>query len=670
MFHNKLFFLFLYFFILINSENTDITIYATNEVIAGCENGYYYIEIKVQFSSEFDNYYSFVLNLDNPSELKLKCFIEYKNSSIICIGNLYSNDFDFEFGEFIEFPIKFPEVKGIKWDYNSFARNIYGKGWLVEEDCFIRNEEDFTLNDWGLIFNITDIYDDSCVEKDNLLEYQYNFKMKGNFILNNLLKNDQEQIEILQDIWIPISIRGNKFRYIRIEDFSFAFCPIKTILSQSNINNQFIFECNIPIPEGKILKSDIKINPFYDFFYIKSKSDNKVFFDNIYFTINRTKIIKFEYENINTDIIDSTNENDIQKLEDIKNLSINYFILGEDESDSEKAYCPDKPLFRIKNSETDIQLSYSGLLNYTFTLTGTLFFQNKNYSNSPSLNYDIIFNLQLVDNLAENEDNQIAEAECVIPEGSKYYKKIDVYCTANKISEESMSTNDTDILLNWNLEKNRLHKNLIIEWPEETKKNKHMYYYTIKGFSLMNQNYGCYNNKFYFYIYIYSLNFEPDIEFEIQMKNPTEPKAICKIYESSILKCYFPLDKKKLDKHSSIDMMTNYSYYSVDTHGNKVVFTVENFDTDYEDFHLKLRDSCGDYFLVGLLKNAGIDYVKVGIVLLCIICFVVMVIICFICYVVYKIKTMNMKGKYMRYVEEGSNNHVNINNYNKERKKF
>ena len=134
MFHNKLFFLFLYFFILINSENTDITIYATNEIIAGCEDGYYYIEIKVQFSSEFDNYYSFVLNLDNPSELKLKCFIEYKNSSIICIGNLYSNDFDFEFGEFIEFPIKFPEVKGIKWDYNSFARNIYGKGWLVEED--------------------------------------------------------------------------------------------------------------------------------------------------------------------------------------------------------------------------------------------------------------------------------------------------------------------------------------------------------------------------------------------------------------------------------------------------------------------------------------------------------------------------------------------------------
>ena len=232
-----------------------------------------------------------------------------------------------------------------------------------------------------------------------------------------------------------------------------------------------------------------------------------------------------------------------------------------------------------------------------------------------------------------------------------------------------MNTNDTDILLNWNLESNRLHRNLIIKWPEENKKIKHMYYYTIKGFSILNQNYGCYNNKFYFYIYIYSLNFEPDIEFEIQMKNPTEPKAICKIYDTSILKCYFPLEKKKLEKHTSIDMKTNYSYSSVDTDGNKVVFTVENFESDYEDLHLKLRDSCGDYFIVGLLKNAGIDYIKVGIIFLCILCFVIMVIICFICYVVYKIKTRNIKGKYIRYVEEGSNgNVININN-NKENKK-
>ena len=68
MFHSKIFFLFLLFFAKINSENNDITIYATNEVIAGCENGYYLIELNVKFSSNFDGYYSFLLNLENPSE--------------------------------------------------------------------------------------------------------------------------------------------------------------------------------------------------------------------------------------------------------------------------------------------------------------------------------------------------------------------------------------------------------------------------------------------------------------------------------------------------------------------------------------------------------------------------------------------------------------------------
>ena len=661
MFHNKIFFLFLLFFAKINSENNDITIYATNEVIAGCENGYYLIELNVKFSSKFDGYYSFLLNLENPSELVFKCFIEYKNSSIICIGNLNSNDFDFEYGEYIEFPINFPEVKGIKWDYNSFARNIYGKGWIVEEDCLMKTQDNFTMNDSGLIFNINDIYDDSCIEKDNSLEYNYNFKMKGNFILNNLLENDNDEIEVLQDIWIPISIKARKFKFIRTEDFYFAFCPFSIKLSKSNINNQFIFNCNIPIPEGRLLLQDIKIQSFYDFFHIKTKLHNEAFLDNIYFKINRTKNIQFTPpEETNTDIANVTNNNEI---------TVNYFILGESESNSDKIYCPDKPLFKITDSNTDIRLSYSGLLNYTFTLSGILYFQNKNHSNIASLYNEIVFNLKIIDNLAENEDNQIAEALCIIPKGTIFYKKINIFCNANKISEESMNTNDTDILLNWNLESNRLHRNLIIKWPEENKKIKHMYYYTIKGFSILNQNYGCYNNKFYFYIYIYSLNFEPDIEFEIQMKNPTEPKAICKIYDTSILKCYFPLEKKKLEKHTSIDMKTNYSYSSVDTDGNKVVFTVENFESDYEDLHLKLRDSCGDYFIVGLLKNAGIDYIKVGIIFLCILCFVIMVIICFICYVVYKIKTRNIKGKYIRYVEEGSNgNVVNINN-NKENKK-
>ena len=107
-----------------------------------------------------------------------------------------------------------------------------------------------------------------------------------------------------------------------------------------------------------------------------------------------------------------------------------------------------------------------------------------------------------------------------------------------------MSTNDTDILLNWGIEKNRLHEDIIIKWPDTKRKSKHIYSYDIQGFSMVQKNYGCYNNEFYFYIYIYDLDHEPDISFELQMKNPIEPKAKCKLYESSILKCYFPLYNK------------------------------------------------------------------------------------------------------------------------------
>ena len=655
MFHKKIFFIILFFFVQINSE---ITIYATDQIIAGCEEGYYFIEFKVEYSAPFDNYFSFVLYLENPFEIKFKCFIEYTNSSITCIGNLNSNDFDFELGEFIEFPISFPEVQGIRWDYDSFAKNIYAKGWIVENDCLIKETNNFTLNDWGLIFNITDIFDNNCVNKVNTIEYNYNFKIKGNFISDNILSENDEEIEFLQDIWVPISIKENKFKYRKIEDISFAFCPVNVKLSKSNINNQFEFDCNIPIPEGRLLRGIIRIQSFYDYFYIKSSDE--IFFENIYFYINRTLEYIYSSENTNTTLpsndsdLNTNNTNPIIKETETKIISVNYFLLG----DNRLIYCPEKPIFRISNSNSDIRLFSSDFKNYSFVLHGLLSIPKDN----SDLNNELVFSLQLIDKLAENEDNQKAEANCSIQINNNLYRKLTAFCTANKISEESMNSNDTDIILNWNWDANKLHNNLIIKWPDENKKIKHMYSYTINGFSLVNQNYGCFKFNFYFYIYIYNLNFEPDIEFEIQMKNPIEPKAICKIYESSILKCYLPLHQKRLEKDTQIDMMINYTYESIDEHGNRVLFVVDDYDADYEDFHLTMKAPCGNYFLVGLLKDAGVNYIKIAIIVLAIICFIIMVIICFICFIIYKIKSRNMRGKYMRYVEEGSNNANNNNN--------
>ena len=111
-----------------------------------------------------------------------------------------------------------------------------------------------------------------------------------------------------------------------------------------------------------------------------------------------------------------------------------------------------------------------------------------------------------------------------------------------------MKKNNTDITLNWGFEKNRIHEKIIIKWPKTKKRIKHMYSYTIKAFSLIQKNYGCFNEEFYFYIYIYNLDYEPNIYFEIEMKNPKMPRTVCKVYESSILKCFLPLHRYRLLK--------------------------------------------------------------------------------------------------------------------------
>jgi hypothetical protein len=108
-------------------------------------------------------------------------------------------------------------------------------------------------------------------------------------------------------------------------------------------------------------------------------------------------------------------------------------------------------------------------------------------------------------------------------------------------------------------------------------------------------------------------------------------------------------------------MITNYTYLSEDEHGNKVTFIVDDYDYDYEDFHLTLTTSCGDYLFVGMLKNAGINYVKVAIVILCIILFVIVVIICFICYIIYEIKSGNNKKGYIKQVDDLGNNNMDHN---------
>ena len=612
-----------------------------------------------------------------------------------------SNKFDLELGEFIEFPKSFPKLENIVWDYDSFVKNIYEKEWVITDDCLQKSfGQNLLYDDWALVTNITSIYENKCSYSVNPAENKYNFKMKASILDGYLIKkiesNEFQEIEFLQDIWVPILIDIKLMTFRKINDLSFAFCSVKDKISKSNldilIKDGLDLDCHILIPEGSLLIGIIQILPFYDYVYMENK--NEIFFDKIYFNINRTIEQKIETQNNNnfifnkksksnlkrrndddnnippsTPLDDSINNKSIQNNESneidntnstiipkINMISINYFLIGDEDN---KIFCPDKPIFSIRDSNKNIQLLQSDNSNYTIGLRGILSnglqeVDNK-YVSLKELYNEISFSLQVIDNLAENEDNQKAELQCIIPIGSPFYRIITILCNGNKISEESMTANDTDILLNWGIEKNRLHENIIIKWPDTKRKSKHIYSYNIQGFSMVQKNYGCFNNEFYFYIYIYDLDHEPDISFELQMRNPTEPKAKCKLYESSILKCSFPLEKQKLEKNTRIDLPINYTYSNIDENGNIVNFYVDDYDLDYDDFHIVVRQTCGDNYIVGALKKAGFNYFKVFMIVIGIGIFAFIVFVCFIFFIYYKVKYRNRKGNYIRHIEEDTN---------------
>jgi hypothetical protein len=448
----------------------------------------------------------------------------------------------------------------------------------------------------------------------------------------------------------------------------------------------------------------IQIKPFYDQIYLKIKdnksNDNEIFSTFIFININRTieiidnkdgktflnrRLRKIDEINNNTEIdIKNDTENNYDKKNDnnnnienntntnnidntisnneIKKLTtIDYFLIGDN---IKKIYCPDKPIFTVKNKR-DITIQSSSEKNYTFILRGTLSFKhqiqkniqenNSQYFIQEKIPENITFNLQVTDNLAENEDNQKAIVNCIIPNIVENYQKKThfIYCYGDKISEESMERNDTDITLNWAIDKNRIHENIVIKWPTVKKKRfKNMYSYTIKAFSLSQKNNGCFNDGYYFYIYIYDLKYEPNILFEVRMKSPEFPKAECKIHESSILKCFFPLYKDRITKNTLISLPTNVTYNITNLKGNRIIFIVDEYEYDYDDFHLKVKETCGDYAVVGALRRAGLSYFMIIMGVVGIGAFIAVIFICCICYVKYKLEHRNRKGQYFAHIEE------------------
>ena len=595
-------------------------------------------------------------------------------------------------------------------DYNCLQKNLENP---------LNKKDD---NEYALIFNITSIYDNRCSYSRNVEENKYFFNMKLNILDGFLKKEIEKssnrdgdisslEVEFLQEIWVPILFGRNINHLDQLKKsfyYPFAFCSMKDKISNLNLNalmkeEGINFECYIPIPEDQLMMGIIQIKPFYDQIYLRLNKDqvNEIVLTKMYFNINITKeqtdnenkqqmrrndeITDISSEIINTILSKNTTENNdnnespkeiiktyispmtttISQIEN-KNINItkektyetiNYLLIG---NETDKVHCPDKPIFSI-NKLNDIQLKYSQEKNYSFLLKGKLSFDFLKGSNIllNKTNEEIDFYLQVTDNLAENEDDQRTMVHCIIPNNTNFFNKsISINCDGKKISEESMKKNNTDITLNWGIEKNRIHEKIIIKWPKTKKRIKHMYSYTIKAFSLIQKNYGCFNEEFYFYIYIYNLDYEPNIYFEIEMKNPKIPRAVCKVYESSILKCFLPLHRQRLLKNTKISLPTNVTYEIRDSRGNKVIFIVDEYDYDYDDFHIKVRETCGDYILIGALKRAGFSYFMIIMGIIGLAVFIFLFLVLFSCFVAYKIKHRNRKGQYFAHIEEGDNSGI------------
>ena len=708
-----------------NISSSLIRITATNDVKSYCNDGLYIIDMKVIFSSPFDEHYSFSLNIENPKEIKFKCFLTFKNSTIHCIANLNSNQIKVERTEIIKLPRIFPIIKGFIWDYDSFVKNIYEKDLILEYNCkqknLINSLDTISNDEWGFIFNISSIYNNKCTYSNDVEENKYVFNMKLK-LLDGFLKKDLINVyidfleyELLEELWIPLEIADNiNGNFAKDNDFSFAFCNMEEKITNTNkkkiLNEGIDLECYIPVQQEQLVTGIIKIKSFFDNIYIKSNKDdvkdrNQILGVNLFFYINRTieqvdnikdneTSISNEQKRLlrkndeipgnNTETID-INHNKNSTIENIEKgtyividkeinkensnttnsiirdskiyTTIDYFLIGDQIN---KIYCPDKPIFTIEKSK-NIQLKSSEEKNYSILLKGKLSFRHEEENNNPKkeTEEEILFNLQVTDNLAENEDNQKSVMNCIIPNNTYFFNTtIIIYCNGNKISEESMEKNDTDITLNWAIDKNRVHEKIIIRWPKTKKKMKHLYSYTIKAFSLQQKSYGCFNNEFYFYIYIYRLQNEPDISFDLYMEEPRYFKANCKVHESSILKCYFPLYKDRLVKGTKISLPTNVTYEIIDNRGNRVLFMVDEYYYDFEDFHLTVKETCGNYAIVGALVKAGFNYFFIFLGIIGVGVFIFAVFICFICYIRYKINHKKRKGQYFAHIEEGDNSGI------------
>ena len=95
--------------------------------------------------------------------------------------------------------------------------------------------------------------------------------------------------------------------------------------------------------------------------------------------------------------------------------------------------------------------------------------------------------------------------------------------------------------------------------------------------------------------------------------------------------------------------------------GNRIVFKMNNYSTinNDHDFYVTLEESCGDYMVVGTLKDMGMSHTTSVVLYILIIVFICLFIAGLIAYIAYKIRLRLKRGKKLTTSEETKDNTQN-----------
>lgn len=638
----------LFFFFFINSSNCAILIKAGNDMSFSCKKNIYYISIDIIFSGKPQKeQYPFELTLAIPENLNFKCMLDYSKSQIYCF-RAFSNEDDFlEESSYLQFPYPFPELEDIEWDYETFLQKIYRKVWELDTSCGdddIFNKTSPNYEYWNIEGKLVNLENGECKTAFTTNEdiHKYVFDMNLSFekgeIIDLLKKDNTSEIELIQEIWVPLLPREDKKMkkktYERV--FPFAFCSSKEKITQNNLSN-FKLNCYLPIEQSTIFNGVIRINSFFDKIYIKQ--NNKINIVSTYFEVNTNNFGPDEKPFISLD----------EKVQGI--------------------ICPNQPMFIIE-SKDDIEMGlyYVESNKFTFFLTGTLtngFYVYKN-GTTVRLNEtykDISFNLEVEDNLLDIDEND-KNVTCLLPVGSPFNEENGaiIKCIGSKENISNQNKN-VDITLYWDYKENNNFNNIMITWPEtyDDSNKKNIYLYELTGLSIRQSNFGCHNNNFDFYVYIYNLYSEPKLTFDLPLSLPKNYDSTCELFDRTALKCSLNLKHKKLSKGEKVMLPSMGTENEIITDdGNKIIFRMNNFSkiNNDHDFYVTLEESCGDFMVVGTLKDMGMSHKTSVILYILLIVFICLFIVGFIIYFAWKIRMRYKRGAKLTTSEETKDNSV------------